>query len=878
MKKFQIISSFLLAAVLIGALYILKPYYSSPRNNTASINMAYSGFAGPAELPRVYMDTTMPVQSGQIINVSSGGNLQTAIDNAQPGDTIVLQAGAVYTGSFVLRNKSNPNNKWIVIKSGGSLPAEGVRVTPSHAGQLAKIQSNSSEATPLQTELGANYYRLVGLEITTGPQATSMNTLLALGDGSSLQNSYTKTAHHLVVDRSYIHGYDTLQNRRCIGLNSNWTAVIDSTVSQCESDGFDTQAIAGWNGAGPYKIVNNFLEGSTETLGFGGADTAISGQNPADIEIRGNYFFRPLSWWSQSPNFDGIPRLEKNIIEVKTGKRILIEGNVLENAWVHAQYGYGFVPWSVNQSGTCTWCETSDLTIRNNIIKNVDSPFTLVSRYNETPSVPMSRLYIANNLMYGKLETQVVSTISVTGVSNVTYVHNTGFANANQWLALYPGNANFIVKDNVGGDSTLAGDRVALINSASGRGTGALDYGSGAGNWTFDHNVLTSVYYTNPLDTYFLPPPNNFYPGTVDKIGFVGGGLNIDSSNANPADFKLSSNSPYKGKASDGSDPGADIDAVLFATRGAVSGIWDGSTPPPIVTPPPTPAPTLSLSASPASITSGQSSTLSWSSTNATSCTASGGWTGTKSTSGTQSVTPTVTTSYSLSCTGSGGTINQSTSVTITTIPTLDTIPPTVSLTAPISGSTLSGLTTLSASASDNAGVIGVQFKIDGTATGVEKTAAPYTLSLDTTTITNGTHSITAAARDAAGNVTTSNAASVTISNIVVNPADTTPPTVSTLEATNITSSSVTVTWTTNEAADGQVQYGTTSTYDSTSSLNSSLSTTHSIKINGLSRNTTYHFQALSKDANGNIGKSTDLTFTTLVKPGRVRNLSAQEI
>ena len=94
-----------------------------------------------------------------------------------------------------------------------------------------------------------------------------------------------------------------------------------------------------------------------------------------------------------------------------------------------------------------------------------------------------------------------------------------------------------------------------------------------------------------------------------------------------------------------------------------------------------------------------------------------------------------------------------------------ETTPPTVSLSAPAGGATVSGSVTVSATASDNVGVAGVQFKVDGVNVGAEDTAAPYSISWDTSTALNGTRSLTAVARDAAGNQTTSAARTVTVSN-----------------------------------------------------------------------------------------------------------------
>src|SRR5207302_304336 len=98
-------------------------------------------------------------------------------------------------------------------------------------------------------------------------------------------------------------------------------------------------------------------------------------------------------------------------------------------------------------------------------------------------------------------------------------------------------------------------------------------------------------------------------------------------------------------------------------------------------------------------------------------------------------------------------------------VPPPDTTPPTVSITAPANGAPVSGIITVSANASDNVGVAGVQFRLGGARLGLEVTTAPYTVSWNTTTGTNGPHTLTAVARDAAGNTATAAAVTVTVFN-----------------------------------------------------------------------------------------------------------------
>ena len=166
-----------------------------------------------------------------------------------------------------------------------------------------------------------------------------------------------------------------------------------------------------------------------------------------------------------------------------------------------------------------------------------------------------------------------------------------------------------------------------------------------------------------------------------------------------------------------------------------------------------TPIPTISFVASPTSIVSGNSATLTWTSTDATSCTASGAWTGSKTIIGNQTVNPAVTSTYTLVCTGPGGSDTKSATVTVSPLP--DTTLPTVSITYPLTGATVSSTITVSATASDNVAVTGVQFKLNGTNLGTEDTTSPYSISWDTKITSNGLHTLTAVARDAAGNTGT---------------------------------------------------------------------------------------------------------------------------
>ncbi len=232
--------------------------------------------------------------NAETILVAAGGDLQAALNAARPGDTILLEPGATYAGNFKL--PVHGGTAYVTIRSAASdalLPAAGARMTPAYAAYLPRIVSPNN-APALRTAAGASYWRLMLLEI--GPTAVPSGTALDLGDGGNAQNALSLVPHHLIVDRVYVHGDPVNGQRRGIGLNSAHTTIVNSHVSDIKSIGQDSQAIAGWNGPGPFRIANNYLEAAGENVMFGGDDPRIDQLIPSDIEFRGNLVSRPMAW------------------------------------------------------------------------------------------------------------------------------------------------------------------------------------------------------------------------------------------------------------------------------------------------------------------------------------------------------------------------------------------------------------------------------------------------------------------------------------------------------------------------------------------------------------------------------------------------------
>ncbi len=335
-----------------------------------------------------------PARTGVSLYVKQGDNLQNVLNSAKRGDEIVLQAGATFTGNFVLPAKAGTaNNGWITIRSDklSSLPMSGTRVTPAYASSMPKIITPN--VTPaMMTALTASGWWIAGVEFMVSPSVTvPQYGVVRLGDGSSLQNDLTKVASDLVLDRVYIHAQGNQNTSRCVELNSARTAIQDSYLADCHANGYDSQAILGWNGPGPFKIVNNTLYGSGENVMFGGADPTIPNLVPSDIEIRRNYIYTPSGWkgvWTK-----------KNLLELKNAQRMVIQDNVFDGSWSDAQNGYAITMKSTNQSGRCTWCVVRDITIRGNIIRNAGSGFGLSAQDPGTVGGPLARVLIEQNVM-----------------------------------------------------------------------------------------------------------------------------------------------------------------------------------------------------------------------------------------------------------------------------------------------------------------------------------------------------------------------------------------------------------------------------------------------------------------------------------------------
>lgn len=183
-------------------------------------------------------------------------------------------------------------------------------------------------------------------------------------------------------------------------------------------------------------------------------------------------------------------------------------------------------------------------------------------------------------------------------------------------------------------------------------------------------------------------------------------------------------------------------------------------------------------------------------------------------------------------------------------------VPPAITLTGPADGSLVTGQAVLSAVVDDDAPLSRMQFFVDGQPVGPVLTSAPYSFAWSSAGLsTLLPHTITARATDVLGRSGVSGPVAVQVDN---------GPTISGISVSaGLTASSARISWSTDVASDGQVEYGPTATYGLTTPVDSQVDVRHDLELTGLLPDTVYHFRVRSRDASGASAVSADGTFFT---------------
>jgi hypothetical protein len=602
---------------------------------------------GPAKMPFECMYTALdgtPSPGQSRGPHSTTAEVQADINAAKCGDKVLVVAGSSL-GPLTLPAKKCNNKRWIIIASTGTrsrdFPREGTRMTPCWSG-LASIPNRPTYPCPkpkvltfkivtpnagngIASESG-DHYRIIGAEITRIPTGGA-----AIYNLVDLTSNRTQT-NHIIFDRVWFHGInqdgnfpirkqaDDTSTTRAIYLGqSNHVAIIDSyfsdfydtgsmsangnTDAQCVGGGVGNIPNSGW---GVYKFVNNHCEASGEGILLGGAAgppltpagctirVNCNHDTPSDIEVRENYFLKPLSWNGNTTETvtEGWP-VVKNGFEMKIGARALFEGNVIENVWYGAQVGYCWSTAPKNQSagtaGSAPTAATNDFTYRYNYCYNAAYGIALYQSVDmgctSCGAQGASRISIHDNLVgdnlsLGKLRMQsagdaleLYATRDRTGrglsqVNSVTIVHNT-FLRAVRALAIVGADApgqmhHWTIQDNIFPYGNYGVGPIGNSHGCDARfGWGTNDFrgilSACVSDWKVDHNAVFN------WGGGTWPSGNTFYkkPSNIEFVDYRSG-----DSGFNPANYALTPSSPLHNAASDGRDVGADIPTLLTKISG----------------------------------------------------------------------------------------------------------------------------------------------------------------------------------------------------------------------------------------------------------------------------------------------------------------------
>jgi hypothetical protein len=441
----------------------------------------------------------------KVYRVSSTSGLQDAISKAESGDVIELEAGKTYS------QISLPDKKikdFITIRSSAykQLP-ENVRVKPSQTNLMPKIVAVKASSSAISTEKNSHHFKFIGIEVTTATKDYTYN-LIYLGDPD--QKS-TVNPHDFEFDRCYIHSKSDSKTRRGFAANG-----VNITIKNSYIEGFaypleETQGICAWVGTKNLKIINNYIEGGAENIMIGGSDPASVELTPTDIEIRGNYIFKPESW-------KGVNAI-KCLFELKNAKKVQFIGNYLESN----PEGYAFRMTIRNQDGSAPFSTIEDVLIQDNVIKNSDGGINILGRDDTNPSAMMKRLKVTNNLW---LDLKSVPFSQVAEGENIEISNNTVF------------NKGSIINVHRGPTKNLK-----FVNNI----VASNDYGYGFEGFVKTHQefrayispmMKNNLIINNKKDPYFYMPDGNYSVTSYDEVGFV---------NAIQNNFALPPNSKYKG-------------------------------------------------------------------------------------------------------------------------------------------------------------------------------------------------------------------------------------------------------------------------------------------------------------------------------------------
>ena len=205
---------------------------------------------------------------------------------------------------------------------------------------------------------------------------------------------------------------------------------------------------------------------------FGGADPSIEDLVPADIDISGNHFSKPVQWRQEEPELPRTHWTVKNLLELKNARRVIVDGNLFEHNWPDGQNGFAILFTVRNQDGGAPWSIVEDVVFSKNVVRRVGSGINILGRDDNHPSQQTRRIAIRNNLFVdvggrwgpGRLF-QLIE-----GTRDITIDHNTAFQTGTLLSGDRGPHTGLVFENNI-----ALHNEYGIHGSGAGTGTPALD-------------------------------------------------------------------------------------------------------------------------------------------------------------------------------------------------------------------------------------------------------------------------------------------------------------------------------------------------------------------------------------------------------------------
>ena len=555
-------------------------------------------------LPKNFVTVNYPTGL-TVVPVHAGANLQTALNAAQCGQNLVLDAGVTWSGNFNTPGTACPTSSPILVNTSAMAQLPGGNAATTQEIQLSQAGLTATLSSPNQnqalgfcqlppggtcTSVPSNWY-FAGLSFTTSNVGTPSQPNWGIVMLAVSATAMNQEPSNITFDRVIASGNG--MTVRGFYADSAYFALINSQVVGMIDTSQDAQALIACDSTGPFLIYNNHLEASGENIMFGGCGTGLL--PPSDIIVSRNYLHKQPSWYGQL--FAGLTLDIKDNMECKDCIRALWDSNIADYSVAQGQGNF-----ISNNSGcpTSTCWHDTDITYSNNLFQHAaGGPY--VASNNQTVTANTARILFRNNLFLdvntnwgGSLPSApdcfVLSggTPSNGGMQNITFDHNTcvnlnGTIAANINESYWNGEANIALIQGLTVTNNIGYGGVAVDGNAQGASLALLPAtGTYLNNMQVGDTWASTPIY--PLADHVFQPISTANPaggthacnvqplqtacqplnwamvGMVDSPGCLAG--------SDLPGCALASTSKYHLAGADGADLGANVAAVLANVAG----------------------------------------------------------------------------------------------------------------------------------------------------------------------------------------------------------------------------------------------------------------------------------------------------------------------